>query len=558
MRLHVYRSGREFLDALESGTGCLYATFARKDTDPPILRRSEVVSAARGHRNISEVPELRADAQRRLRQFFELAARDDGPGRYAHSSRVPLAIPEYADIGLLFLLAALKAQEPDAVVHALIADPRRAELARFLAGGGRPPAFRASSRRGVVRALRSFTRRAVSRPPHETCDVLVFTLGDSVPAGRADTYFGDFAAALGRRGSVHTVFAAGGARLRFPRRARTSPLEAFLGPLDVARAWAAQRRSDSPGDAHAAFDDVLLGYLRAQEHASGEVLMLDLMARMFERMLVTLKPRALVYPFENRSWEKSLLRAARRQGVSRCVGYQHSAITPRHLAFSGGAELCGVDQLPDTILTCGEVTADLIGSAMPQARPLLEVGAALRAARMKVEAPAGWGVLAPISSSRAEAYELLRVLHELVEHCDVPVVVRPHPTIPMDDLFAQFSWPPRVRLSRGGALADDFHDCAVIAYSSSTVALEGMLYGRLPLFVEVGDLPSGDPLHGEHDFRFRAATGRALAETIARIRGYDSGELARLRASACLYAERYLIEPTPERVERMVDVVVRC
>jgi len=136
--------------------------------------------------------------------------------------------------------------------------------------------------------------------------------------------------------------------------------------------------------------------------------------------------------------------------------------------------------------------------------------------------------------------------------------VRPHPAIPMDDLFAQFSWPDRVRLSGGGPLAEDFHDCTLIAYSSSTVALEGMLYGRLPVFVEISDVPSGNPIQGEHDFLFHAASGRALAEITARIHSYAADELTRLRDHARAYAERYLIDPTPERVERMAETVARC
>lgn len=553
MKLHVHRSGDAFLEALASDTGSFQVIFSRSGTDPRTLRRSEILSRERGHSDITGVRELRVAAEKRLRRFFELAAEEDPQWRYAYSARVPLAIPEFADVGLVFLLRALKHRQPDAVVHALIADPWQAALVRFEVDGGKPPAFRAGARRGVMRLLRSAARRAYSPHPPPKCDVLIFTLGDSVSRGAPDTYFGHFATALTHRCSVQTVFTAGGTRLRFPHRAGTLPLEAFLHLPDVVRAWAAARQASRGRDPVATGDDALLHYLRAREHAAGEVPMLGLLARMFDRMIATLKPGALVYPFENRGWEKLLLRAARRHGVSHCVGYQHSSLTPRHLAFSDGA-----NELPDTILTCGEATADLIRAAMPQARALLQVGAALRARRMDVAPPAVFGVLAPISSSRGEAWEILRVLQEFVEHSDAPVLVRPHPAIPMDDLFAQFSWPDRVRLSGGGPLADDFHGCALIAYSSSTVALEGMLYGRLPVFLEISDFPSGNPIQGEHDFLFRAASGRELAEVTARIRGYAAGEITRLRDHARAYAERYLIDPTPERVARMAQIVARC
>jgi hypothetical protein len=182
----------------------------------------------------------------------------------------------------------------------------------------------------------------------------------------------------------------------------------------------------------------------------------------------------------------------------------------------------------------------------------------MRARRLTLEPPAGWGVLAPISSSRAEGWEILRLLHDFGGGADTPVIVRTHPTIPVDDLYAQFEWPDRVRLSRGRSLADDLTAASIVAYSSSTVALEGMLYGRLPIYLDIGDIPSGNPIHGEHPFVFRAATGAELRETIARIRAFPADKLASLRERARDYAERYLVEPTPHNVERMAALMARC
>jgi hypothetical protein len=551
VRLRVHRSAPAFIEALRGAGSVYYATFGRSGIEPTVLHESEAVARERRHRNLSEVPALRPDAERLLRAFFGFAARADPQWRYAHSSRVPLAIPDYADVGLIFLLRALDSAEPDATVHALVEDPWHSELVRFVCSGAARPRFAADNRRGLARAARSLARRALVRRIRRRCEVLVLTLGDSVPRTGIDTYMGEFAAALADRCAVHTVFAAAGTTVRFPPSELASPIEAFLRPRDVAHAWKAAARLEVIGESA---DAVMLDYLRAREHASGEVLMQGLFTRLFENMIEVLAPKTLVYPLENRSWEKRLVRAARGRGV-RCVGYQHSSITPRHLAFTDPAGSTGTADLPDVILTCGEVTADLIRLHMPRAEPLVKVGAALRTRRIGLAPPAASTLLAPISSSRAEAWEILRVLSTFVEHCDMPVLIRAHPTIPMADLYAQFSWPARVRLSAGGALAADIANASVIAYSSSTVALEGMLYGRLPVFVEIGDVPSGDPIHGEHDFVFRASCGRELADVVERIRSLTAAELERLRNRAREYVERYLIEPTPERVARMADIV---
>ncbi|HYH43974.1 MAG TPA: hypothetical protein VD867_18550, partial [Burkholderiales bacterium] len=122
----------------------------------------------------------------------------------------------------------------------------------------------------------------------------------------------------------------------------------------------------------------------------------------------------------------------------------------------------------------------------------------------------------------------------------------------------QFEWPAHVTFSRGRSLAADFADATFVAYSSSTVALEGMLYGRLPIWIDIGDVPSGDPIAGKHPFAFRAASGRELAQTIQRVCSLDAGELAALRAEARAYADRYLVEPSPANVDRMAAVIATC
>jgi hypothetical protein len=556
--LQVHRSGASLLEALQVGRRAYYATFARSRTDAAVLRRVEEVARERSHINIAEVPALREKAESLLRSFFDDAARADPQWRYAYSSRVLLAIPDYPDIAQLFLLRALRAISPQSTAHALVEDEWQARLATFEAEGAEPPAFTAAGRKGFLRAARSFARRVVAASPPGPCDVVLFTLGDNHASGAPDAYFGELAGTIARKCSAVTVYASPGKRLTFPVRADAVPLEAFLGWSDAPAAWVGSRRSTPANGALSPPDQALGAYLRAREHDMGEVAMQQVMARAFDRMLAHLRPKALVYPFENRSWEKHLLAAARRHDVARCIGYQHSSLTPRHLAFTDTAGLAGMTDLPDTILTCGEITAERIESGVPQARTRVTVGAALRARRLPLGPAQHWGLLAPISSSRAEAWEILRMLHALSGHADTPIIVRTHPTIPIDDLYAQFDWPPHVRLSRGRSLAQDFEEAALVAYSSSTVALEGMLYGRLPIYLEIGDVPSGDPIGGEHAFVFRASNVDELASVIERIRALPGDELQQLREGARAFAGRYLIEPTPSNVERMADLIAPC
>jgi hypothetical protein len=586
--LHVHPTGGSLLNALRSERGAYYATLARSSTDAAVLGAIELAAAQGAHTPIDADEAVRAEGERLLREFFDAVASADPHWRYAFSSRVLLAVPDYPDVALLFMLRAIRTLRPEAVVHALVEDDRQASLASFDQKRGTlgdaasrvssdqkpgapadvasrasfdqrrgtlaaPPA---SGRRAFLRSARAAARRVFAAAPEGRRDVVIVTLGANLAEGSPDAYFGDLAPALAAHGSVITVYLAPGKRVRFPARPDAVPLEAFLRVGDPAAAWW-RRDTRDPAANLEPYTRAMLDYLRAREEASGETAIQGVMARAFDRMLATLEPRVLVYPFENRSWEKNLLDAARRHGVERCVGYQHSSLTPRHLAFSGAANAHVSGPLPDLVVTCGEITAARVRAAMPE-RVTVTVGAALRARRLDIAPPHGWGLLAPISSSRAEAWEILRTLHGLCAIAPIPMTVRTHPTIPIEDLYAQFRWPARMQLSRGRPLLADIQAAALVVYSSSTIALEGMLYGRLPIFLEIGDVPSGDPIEGEHEFVFRARDAAGLAQVIAQVQAMPQAKLEALRTQARAYAERYLVEPSPANVERMAGLVAAC
>jgi hypothetical protein len=554
--LHVHPTGGSLLQALRNERGAFYATLGRSSTDAGVLSSIEHAAAEHGHTPIDGVEAIRAEGERLLREFFESVAGTDPQWRYAFSSGVFLAVTDYPDVALLFMLRAIRTLQPDATVHALIEDDWQARVASFHENGGTQPAFAAAGSRPLLRSVRAAARRLFAAAPEGRRDVVIVTLGGNLAAGSPDAYFGDLASVLAQQSSVMSVYLAPGRRVRFPARADAAPLEAFLRMTDPAAAWWGRKRRDTSAPAAPA-DPAMLDYLRAREEVAGETTMQAVMARAFDRMLFRLKPRVLVYPFENRSWEKNLLDAARRHGVERCVGYQHSSLTPRHLAFSGPSHARVTHPLPDLILTCGEVTAARVRAALPE-RVTVTVGAALRARRLDITAPQGWGLLAPISSSRAEAWEILRTLDTLCGTTAIPMTVRTHPSIPIEDLYGQFQWPARMQLSRGRTLASDLQAASLVVYSSSTVALEGMLYGRLPIYLEIGDVPSGNPIEGRHDFVFRASDAAGLAQVIAEVQAMPQDRLDALRAQARAYAERYLVEPSPGNVGRMAELIAAC
>jgi hypothetical protein len=428
------------------------------------------------------------------------------------------------------------------------------ERAEARLGGRTPPGFPVPGGPPVLRSwarfLRSLLRALLHKAPATRTEVLIFTLAGKGAAEARDAYFGSLADWL-QSARVTTVYLAAGAETSLPGSAARIPLEAYASAGDVLAAWSEGRRAKLatlPAEPdHAA----LAAALAAREVASGDAFMHALMRRAFATMLAALQPRVLVYPFENRAWEKSLVAAARAAGVGRVVGYQHSSITPRHLAFEGAAE-----PLPDAVITVGAVTAQWLRERSPALAGHIIEGASLRRGTAAIPLPAAHGLLVAISSNRDEALALIARVHAAAPSLQVPVVIRSHPTIPAADLFAHFAWPAHVRLSSGGPLEQDLGAATMVAYSSSTVALEGMLHGRLPVFVDIGDLPAADPLIGECDAKSSVADGAGLAAAVDAACRLGAAELEAKRIAARRYAENYLREPDAPRVRTVVDTIL--
>jgi hypothetical protein len=137
----------------------------------------------------------------------------------------------------------------------------------------------------------------------------------------------------------------------------------------------------------------------------------------------------------------------------------------------------------------------------------------------------------------------------------MPVIVRPHPTIPIDDLFGGLGWPSSVRISAGRSLAQDMAEAHFVAYSSSTVALEGLIHGRLPVFLDIRDVLSGDPID-DGEFKLRATSPDELVICLKDALTWSAERLDHARTLGLSYVERYLAAPSPDRLERMTTALL--
>lgn len=487
-------------------------------------------------------------ASRMAREFFAAAEADDPELRYNFTARVPLAIPDWDEVQNRFRLRALAQTRPDISVVIWLADPTKAPVlcgAGIASNGDHPEPWPV---RAGLRVLRSLVRCLLHRRPrHVAGGRLWISVGRVLAPGEADTYFGDWWRQAA--GKNFRIFQSSGSGLRLGQDASQAPLEAFGSSCDALGAMLENLwPSGLPAAMKAHPDRALWRWLAHSEWARGDKFMLAFQARAVARLLGEMNPESLVLPFEGRAWERLVARLARRHGM-RVIGYQHSSLTPRHLALlQPGIGWCHADA-PDQVVTCGAITTERLEPFADTAKTTLCPGASLRAQRQPLPPP-GKTLLVAISSSLGESRAILQMIHGAASQLEMPIIIRPHPTIPIDELFSRRSWPLSVEVSRGRSLAEDMGRAGFIAYSSSTVALEGLLHDRLPVFLDIRDVLSGDPID-DGEFKLCAASPEDLVRCLRDALAWPAGRLEQARASGRTYAERYLAAPSVERLDRM-------
>lgn len=529
-----------------------------------VLAEIDETARGRGHRDLAQDRERTSSILDDIEFFFAQCALRDPFWQFAFSSKVLLSIPGYRDIQLLFTLNRYILDNPGQAVHILVTNVPLRKLVESLFGGHRfwPPVVMPNLR-AWGRMLRTLLRTVLSRAPQHRADLLVCTLtqGNADP-NRADTYFGNLTSLARSARSVETVYLASGPQVWLSKATGFNPLEAYATIGDVLVSWfrslGRMFRLKPPKALLVAGKDLspILHYLEYREIRTGEHFMQAFMNKAYGRVIAAVQPRVLLFPFENRSWEKRLVTLARRAGLGKIIGYQHTSITPRHLALRVEPAEMPDEAIPDAILTTGEITLAWLEKLSPLWRRRAIAGVSMRRARDTVPEPTGSEcVLVAISSNREEAWSLLRATFEAARENDIRFIVRSHPTIPVQDLFALFAWPPRVILSAGRSLIQDLTEATAVAYSSSTVVLEGMLYGRLPIFVDIGDVPAGDPITGRCPFKVVAATPVEFGRALRKVSAMSPKRRAEMSAAARDYAERYLMYPTKKRIDRILALL---
>ena len=428
----------------------------------------------------------------------------------------------------------------------------------------------------VLRVFRFFYfgRKSIVRPA-SSIDVCLFTYMDENLSQGEDAFFGKLASLIHAKNPNLTVQVTGFVHSRYRRVLPKLKevmgdqyypiyyelrLSDFLWALWKTISVRISNFTTSPCMAIADLDlSSLLKQALRDDVTQGRYLHNLLVYRAAFRFAARHKPAILIYPYENKSLEKLLLLGMRMaNAVCRFVGYQHTSITPRHTTLLFAEGEASKTPLADKILTVGDITRDYLEKYGNYPRGIFETACALRqASRNRADYNPVHNrpmrILLALSSSKMELLEAVTFVKRVKENtASYEIGIRPHPEFPLTALPDDARNWIRVNAQdySGTTLASNIDWCDVVAYVSSTVALEALMAGKPVINFRIGDPINPDPILGDAPLCWRVNTPDQFLSALREIRAMSEEDYEQGSARAHEYAVTYLRPLSSKIIER--------
>lgn len=294
--------------------------------------------------------------------------------------------------------------------------------------------------------------------------------------------------------------------------------------------------------------EILVGSAVKEARRSGDYFLNLLMYYCGRSMGQSLNVEKCLYPFENRSWEKSLVRGLRESsGRSTIVGYQHASVSPIHANFFLGESEASATPLPDQILTTGKVVQEWLEKEGNYPQGLFKTACALRQNNLginpaKLRRSEATRVLVALATSFTEHVNtVLFVERGLGNTNEFELRIRPHPAFSLDQVVASAPMKNRDFFHHSpGSLADDMEWADMVLYATSTVGLEAVSLGIPAVRLDLGEFLDTDPMFGWDEFKWSVRDPSQLIETVRKIGALSEEDYSERQRRGIEYSLSYL------------------
>lgn len=276
-----------------------------------------------------------------------------------------------------------------------------------------------------------------------------------------------------------------------------------------------------------------------------------------------IKPKILITTFEGHAWERVAFSCARKARPNiKCIGYQHAALSRLQHSMT---RTISKEFDPDCILAAGSVSARQLKSRCQPSIPVKILGSS----RNSVLADADSNSLK--TESVRKKVSILVMPEGLISECeillgfslecaklmpDVTFVWRLHPLITFNILRKRInhfdSIPSNIILSQE-MLHSDISRCEWALYRGSTAIIPAVVNGLRPIYLQLPDELTIDPLYEINEFR---RVVRSCEEFIFIIRRGEMGANSKAQISsqnAKEYCEAFYSPLRSEVIGKIID-----
>jgi len=268
----------------------------------------------------------------------------------------------------------------------------------------------------------------------------------------------------------------------------------------------------------------------------------------------------IIFPFENRGWEKLAIIASRESKIPiKTVGYQHSSFSSILMNFYIGDEERDIMPLPDMLVTTGSIPKKILKENLGFPESILKVGCGLRQAksnsvlfttkkRKKIR-----NILVALGLTPEEYIKGLIFLNEAFkEDKRFSVTVRPHP-YPVISIEKALLYVPDLsfsyKLDKRPSIRPSLEEADLLLYFSSTVGFESLMRGMPIINLDPGFYIGVDPLFTMSDFKWVATSPSELRNIIRDIENLSDSDYDFLKNNASRYVNDYIYPATEENME---------
>ncbi|MAI49168.1 MAG: hypothetical protein CMM16_01210 [Rhodospirillaceae bacterium] len=204
------------------------------------------------------------------------------------------------------------------------------------------------------------------------------------------------------------------------------------------------------------------------------------------RWLDAARPRAVAWPWENFSWERALVRAARAKGVV-TTGYQHTVIGPHQFNYSVNCNPDGSASVPDKIAADGPAyRQEMIDWGLAEERVVDGGSFRITEPTRHMSPAADAPVYMALSANLKIANRQMDIARRIAGG-GMKVVIKQHPMYPVS--FAETE-----NLSRTETSMAEFRKLSCVIYCTGASALDALLAGLPSVRLRFADQVSIDVL----------------------------------------------------------------